>query len=85
MATFKDPVECFAPLEVVERMLEIRAECGFTQAIFLHDSNELADFLDAYGFNSFCFAKKNEAIDYGKYRAPLVPNGDNLNSLKSEQ
>lgn len=86
MATFKDPVECFAPLEVVERMLEIRAECGFAESVFLHDSDELADFLDAYGFNSYAFsANKNKTIDYGKYHAPLVPNGDNLNSLKSEQ
>ena len=26
MATFKDPVRCFAPIEVIERLLEIRAE-----------------------------------------------------------
>lgn len=85
MATLKDPIECFAPLEVVERMLEIRAECGFNEAIFLHNSNDLADFLDAYGFNVYAFSSGNQAMDYGKYRAPLVPNGDNINSLKSEQ
>lgn len=84
MATFKDPIQCFAPLEVVERMLQIRAECGFAEAVFLPDSNELADFLDAYGFNSYSFSSKNKAINYGDYRAPLVPNGDNLNSLKME-
>jgi hypothetical protein len=85
MATYKDPVEQFAPLEVVERMLQIRAECGFVEAIYLHESDSLADFLDAYGFNVYAFSSKNEAIDYGKYRAPLVPNGDNENSLKSSQ
>lgn len=85
MATFRDPIECFAPLEVVERMLEIRAECGFPESIFLHDSNELADFLDSYGFNAYAFSAKNVTMDYGKYRAPLVPNGENFNSLKSEQ
>ena len=85
MATFKDPIECFAPLEVVERMLEIRAECGFNEAIFLHNSNDLADFLDAYGFNVYAFSSGNQTMDYGKYRAPLVPNGDNMSSLKSEQ
>jgi len=24
MATYRDPVRCFAPLEVIERLLEIR-------------------------------------------------------------
>jgi hypothetical protein len=85
MATFRDPIECFAPLEVVERMLEIRQECGFNEAIFLHDSNDLADFLDAYGFNVYAFSSRNETMNYGKYRAPLVPNGDSIDSLKSEQ
>jgi hypothetical protein len=84
MATFRDPVECFAPLEVVERLLEIRAECGFAEVIFLHDADELADCLDAYGFDAYAFSGKNETINYGKYRAPLVPNGDVLhNSVKA--
>ncbi len=80
MATFRDPVECFAPIEVVERLLEIRGECGFTQAIFLHDAGELADCLDAYGFDAYTFTNQNKAINYGDYRAPLVPNGDLLHS-----
>ena len=33
MATFKDPKLCFAPLEVVERLLEIRAELGFPETL----------------------------------------------------
>jgi hypothetical protein len=77
MATFKDPIQCFAPIEVVERLLEIRAECGFTEAIFLQDSGGLADCLDAYGFDAYAFSQRNEMINYGNYRAPLVPNGDN--------
>ncbi len=85
MATFRDPIQCFAPLEVVERMLEIRRECGFNGAIFLHESNDLADFLDAYGFNVYAFSSRNETMNYGNYRAPLVPNGDSIDSLKSEQ
>ena len=34
MATYRDPIRCFAPLEVLERLLEIRAEAGFTPAVF---------------------------------------------------
>lgn len=80
MATFKNPAQYFAPIEVIERMLEIREECGFTTAIFLHNSGDLADYLDAYGFDMYAFSSKSGAIDYDKQQAPLVPNGDVLHS-----
>lgn len=76
MATFRDPVKCFAPLEVVERLLEIRAEFGFIQALYLDSSFELAEFLDAYGFDVYSFSSKDEKINYGDYRAQIVPGGD---------
>ena len=47
MATFKDPDQCFAPLEVIERLLQIRAELGFSETLYLDRSQELTDFLDA--------------------------------------
>jgi hypothetical protein len=76
MATFKDPVKCFAPMEVIERLLEIRADSGYRQAVYLDNSLELADFLDAYGFDSYAFSTVNKKINYGDYRAPIVPGGD---------
>ena len=85
MATYKDPIQCFAPIEVVERLLEIRQDFGFPAAIYLHQSNDLADYLDAYGFDAYSFTGKNSAMNYGNYRAPLVPNGDVLHCSKSEQ
>jgi hypothetical protein len=45
MATFKDPTRCFAPLEVVERLLEIRRELGFEETIYLERCQQLTDFL----------------------------------------
>ncbi len=48
MATFKDPDQCFAPLEVIERLLQIRAELGFAETVYVDRSQELTDFLDAY-------------------------------------
>ncbi len=78
MATFKDPIKCFAPLEVIERLLEIRNEGGFSPAVYLHNSGELADYLDAYGFDIYVFSSNNKSIDYGDYRAPLVPGGDHI-------
>jgi hypothetical protein len=78
MATYKDPVRCFAPLEMIERLLEIRADSGYVEAVYLHDSKELADCLDAYGFDMYSFSTENEKINYGNYRAPIVPGGDNI-------
>ena len=76
MATFKDPAQCFAPLEVVERLLEIRAELGFTETLYLNRSAELTDFLDAFGFDIYAFSTKNDKINYGDYTSPVVPGGD---------
>jgi hypothetical protein len=78
MATFQDPVRCFAPLEVIERLLEIRADSGYAEAVYLHNSGELADCLDAYGFDIYAFSTANEELNYGDYRAPIVPGGDNV-------
>ena len=80
MATFKDPIQCFAPLEVIERLLEIRAEFGYSQSLYVPSSYELADFLDAHGFDIYAFSTKNEEINYGDYRSPVVPGGDNIHT-----
>ncbi len=80
MATFKDPVKCFAPLEVVERLLEIRADLGFAEVIYLDSSIELVQFFDAYGFDVFALSTSNEKLNYGDYQAPIVPGGDALHS-----
>lgn len=76
MASYRDPISRFAPLEVIERMLEIREELGFTQAVYVPSSLELADFLDAFGFDIYAFNTKEEKINYGDYCSPIVPLGD---------
>lgn len=78
MATYKDPIQCFAPIEVIERLLEIRADFGYRQAVYLHSSMELADCLDACGFDVYAFSNEDKQINYGDYRASIVPGGDNL-------
>jgi hypothetical protein len=80
MATFRDPAMCFAPLEVIERLLEIRAEQGFAETVYLDRSDQLTDFLDAYGFDIYAFSTKNEKLNYGDYRTPVVPGGDALHT-----
>jgi hypothetical protein len=76
MATYRDPVTVFAPLEIIERLLEIRAEAGHTPAIFLHETDDLVAYFDAYGFDVYAFDDAEAEFRYGKYRAPLAPGGD---------
>lgn len=78
MATFQDPIRCFAPLEIIERLLEIRVELGYEKALYVDNSVDLVEFLDAYGFDVYAFSSKNEKINYGDYRAPIAPGGDNV-------
>lgn len=76
MATYKDPDQCFAPLEVIERLLEIRGDQGYAETLYLDRSGELTDFLDAFGFDIYAFSTENEKLNYGDYRTPVVPGGD---------
>jgi hypothetical protein len=76
MATYQDPVKCFAPLEVIERLLEIRADLGYSEVIYVDNSFDVAEFLDAYGFDVYSFSNGGEKINYGDYQSPIVPGGD---------
>ena len=76
MATYRDPVRVFAPLEVVERLLEIRAEAGYTPSIFLRSADDLAQYLDAYGFDVYQLMEGEAEFRFGRYRAAIVPGGD---------
>jgi hypothetical protein len=76
MATYRDPVRVFAPLEVVERLLEIREEAGYSPEIFLRSSDDLAAYFDAYGFDVYAFTETEAEFHYGRYRAALAPGGD---------
>ena len=76
MATYRDPVRCFAPLEVIERLLEIRVEAGYSPAVYLLSPDDLADYLDAYGFDVYALSEGEAEFHFGDYRAPLAPGGD---------
>ena len=78
MATFRDPNQCFAPLEVIERMLEIREDFGFAPVLYLPHVENLTDFLDSYGFDIYAFKYPHGKLDFGDYRTPVVPGGDAL-------
>ena len=80
MATYRDPVRCFAPLEVIERLLEIRVEAGYSPAVYLLSPDDLADYLDAYGFDVYALSEAEAEFHFGDYRAPLAPGGDHAHS-----
>jgi hypothetical protein len=63
-------------LEIVERLLEIRSEAGYSPAVFLRSSDDLVAYFDAYGFDVYAFTAAEAEFHYGKYRAPLAPGGD---------
>ena len=76
MATYRDPVRTFAPLEVIERLLEIRVEAGYEPTIFVPAENDLTAYFDAYGFDVYAFSQPEAEFHYGRYRAALAPGGD---------
>jgi len=76
MATYRDPVRCFAPLEVIERLLEIRVEAGYFPSVYLLSPDDLADYLDAYGFDVYALSEAEAEFHFGDYRASLAPGGD---------
>jgi hypothetical protein len=80
MATYRDPVRCFAPLEVIERLLEIRVEAGYLPAVYLLSPDDLADYLDAFGFDVYALSESEAEFHFGDYRAPLAPGGDHAHS-----
>ncbi len=80
MATYKDPCRVFAPLEVLERVLEIRAAAGYAPVVFLCVADDMAAYLDAYGFDAYAFAECAVEFPYGCYHAPLMPSGDHAHN-----
>lgn len=76
MATYRDPVRVFAPMEVIERLLEIRVEAGYAPAVFLRSADDLVSYFDAYGFDVYSFTDMDAELRFGQYRAPIAPGGD---------
>ena len=69
-------------MEVIERLLEIRKEFGFSQSVYLPSSSELADSLDAYGFSTYSFSHGKTEFTIAGYTAPVVPGGESAIHLE---
>jgi len=75
----------FARLEVIERLLRIRAEMGFLPAIFLYSGNDLAFYMDAFGFDVYVMnSPETTPIALMRfYRSPIAPGGDRAHLTQS--
>ena len=48
----------------------------YTPAIYLLSPDDLADYLDAFGFDVYAFSEAEVEFHFGDYRAPFAPGGD---------
>jgi hypothetical protein len=76
MATFRDPVLCFAPLEVIERLIEIRGMHGFPASLCLENQEQLATALQSFGFDGYRLGGCKSSLDFELYQSSIVPSGD---------
>jgi hypothetical protein len=76
MASFRDPARTFEPIEVIERLLEITDYLGHDPILYLSSSNDLATYLDSFGFDIYSLTTNTNAAFGATSRSVLVlPNG----------
>jgi hypothetical protein len=76
MASFRDPARTFEPIEVIERLLEIIDYFGHEAVLYISSSNDLATYLDSFGFDIYTLtADTNEAFDATTRSVSILPNG----------
>ncbi|HXG91768.1 MAG TPA: hypothetical protein VNN73_05280 [Blastocatellia bacterium] len=76
MASFRDPAVTFSPIEVIERLLEIKDYYGFDPVLYLSSSNDLATYLDSFGFDIYSLtADTSRAFKTTTRSAQVLPSG----------
>ena len=76
MASFRDPAKTFAPLEVIERLLEITDYFGHQPILYISMSDDLAMYLDSFGFDVYSLTTNTKKKFNTTIRSVLVmPNG----------
>ena len=61
MASFRDPQITFSPLEVLERLLEIKDYYGHAPVLYVSSSSDLATYLDSFGFDIYSLTANTDA------------------------
>ena len=76
MASFRDPARTFEPIEVIERLLEITDYLGHEPVLYISSSDDLATYLDSFGFDVYSLtANTNAAFETASRSVSVLPNG----------
>jgi hypothetical protein len=76
MASFRDPARTFSPIEVIERLLEITDYFGHQPVLYISSSNDLATYLDSFGFDGYSLTvNTNAAFKTSSRTVSVLPNG----------
>jgi hypothetical protein len=79
MASFRDPARTFSPIEVIERLLEITEYYGHEPALYMSSSDDLATYLDSFGFDTYSLTLDTSAAFKTTAASVLVlPNGSRV-------
>ena len=76
MASFRDPARTFSPIEVIERLLEITDYYGHEPVLYISSSDDLATYLDSFGFDIYSLTYDTGAAFKTSSRSvEVMPNG----------
>ena len=79
MASFRDPARTFAPVEVIERLLEITEFYGdstHSPALYISSDDDIATYLDCFGFDIYSLtANTHRAFKLTTRSALILPSG----------
>lgn len=76
MASFRDPARTFSPIEVIERLLEITDYYGHNPVLYISSSDDLATYLDSFGFDIYSLTADTSASFKTTTRSvEVLPNG----------
>jgi hypothetical protein len=76
-ASYGNPKISFAPVEVVERLLEICEYFGQAGRLFISSSLDLATYLDSFGFDVYSLTTDTKvAFKVDQATTMVLPSGD---------
>lgn len=78
MASYRDPETGFAPIEVIERLLEICEYFGHSAKLNISSSLDLATYLDSLGFDVYSLTTNTQeaAFKINQGTTMVLPSGD---------
>jgi hypothetical protein len=76
MASFRDPARTFNPIEVIERLLEIKEFFGERASLYISSDEDIAIYMDTFGFDGYSFmADTGGKFSTSSKTTTIVPNG----------